>query len=217
MKKMLPALAAARLGIALALAAGAAACGGGDDLAGPAQSPTVHRAGWGDSTATPAGRPLHLPAGVTLAEPIVGFDYDCARGADAPVHVGRGGAVRVCLAFTNHNSGMVTLQLPAGLVFASHDPQVSNGVLVTPATVELAPGKTTVVGVHALCLNEARRPTRDTADRYTLGPVSDDAQLLALAAGAATTPGLGPLGVLDDGTLQKGLWRLAGSAPGEGR
>jgi hypothetical protein len=188
-----------------------AACGGEgqepDPIDPPDNNPPAQtRPGLGPSTGTPTGTPYTLPAGITLASPIKGVEFDCTPPEQrTPIFVGRGNTVRICLEFTNTTPGTLTITLPPGLTFVSQKVTTQNGFLIIPAVVNIPPNSKIYANLFLLCLNEKRTPSQGPADTFTVGPVTDDPQLVELTN---LVKDKNLRDVLDDGVLQKAVWNV---------
>lgn len=161
------------------------------------------RPGFGEDPGVPSGAPLRLPAGIAVSAPILGsLDPSECTG---PAH-GVGGAVQVCLPLCNTTGSSVRIRLPAGLTIVTKSAsRYQNGILLEevevlvpptpcgpggipidedPAVLEARGGPSLVrsafsIALSLYCLNEERAPSEPTLP-YSLGAVTDDADMLAL-------------------------------------
>jgi hypothetical protein len=150
-----------------------AACGDDGD-----EGEAVDRPGLGRSTAAPTGRPVTLPAGVSVASPFAGSEGALCDTEDGTVY-GAGWEVSVCLPVTNEAEETQELVLPCGTVLVSQTPGTQNGLLLQRAVLPLLPGAERTFPLFAFCANEHRTPSTAAA-RYVLGPVTDDEDVLEL-------------------------------------
>lgn len=156
------------------------ACGGGAEEGGSTPeggTSSTERPGIGHSKSAPEGVPYALPAGIELAQPLTGKNYDCVQGEGEQLEKGSGTQVAVCMALRNTSSRPVRVELPAGLIFVSQDLETQNGLLTQAVPLEVMAQQTLLLRLHLYCINEDRGPSAPW-DSFTWGPVTQDPGLL---------------------------------------
>ena len=130
--------------------------------------------GLGVSEAMPEGPPFELPEGLTLEDPIRGYNGSDPEDCDykyAEQGVGKGEQVRICLMLNNQTDAPITLQLPPGLIFVSRKLQHQNGMIAQRISIEV-PAKTRYFQpLFAYCVNSSR-DSSSLESEYELGPVA---------------------------------------------
>ncbi|WP_292035650.1 MULTISPECIES: hypothetical protein [unclassified Brevundimonas] len=150
------------------------------------------RAGIGRSKETPVGRPLELPDGIVVSEPIGAYieDHCFPEEQEVRPQEGHGANIQLCLGFSNTLPTPVTISLPAGLIFVSFDTRSQNGLLIQTEAFEVPPGDNPYfVSLSLQCLN-ASRSTGRARDTYHVGPITQDepiTQLIRMLDGKALT------------------------------
>ncbi len=178
-----------------------AACDGGEDGpgGGPDNPGQVRRPGIGPSTEAPEGTAFTLPAGLSIVQPIPGYDGICAPEEEAR---GTGGQVRLCLTLSNTSGQNIVLALPEGLVFPARDSSIQNGLLLQSATIPVSAGQTLTVPLFLYSINLSRTGSQPK-DFFTLGPITQDAavrEVVQLVANKDTRD-------FEDGiAVQSALW-----------
>jgi hypothetical protein len=184
-----------------------AACDGGEDgdnNGGNGGGNQVRRPGIGPSTEAPEGSAFTLPAGLTITQPIPGWDGVCAPEEEAR---GTGGQVRLCLTLTNASAGDIVLALPEGLVFPARDNGIQNGLLLQSVTIPVSAGQRITVPLFLYSINLSRTGSQPK-DFFSLGPITQDAavrEVLQLVANKDTRD-------LGNGiVVQSALWHATDS------
>ncbi|SEU31759.1 hypothetical protein [Stigmatella erecta] len=191
--------------VALMLAAcGGDDGGGGGGGGGGGEGGTTE--GVGPSTARPKGTPFQLPQGLTVKNPIKGFDEtDCYKeDQEDREEKGSGDLVQLCLQFSNTTPNTISVELPPGLIFISFNTETQNGLLVQVETFEVPPGEHSV-HLRLFCLNSGRSGA-DPRDDYELGPVLNEKDpvwvLMNLLKDKA------PLDANSTSKIQAALWNI---------
>lgn len=136
----------------------------------------------GASADIAVGADYRLPKGVSVwRNEIKGYDYrSCECRADqAHCAIGAGELVRLCLRLRNHTAAPITVTLPAGLIFISENKATQNGLLVRSEILTIPANATVAYNLALFCLNADRKVTV-SGDRYRIGPVTQDAALVAV-------------------------------------
>jgi hypothetical protein len=136
--------------------------------------------GIGKSTEFPVGTPWAPPDGIRGTYKA---DYKCLT-ENLKKQRGSGMLVRICVVLTNTNPAGpdIPVVIPEGTVFVSEDDAVQNGLLITNLTVMVPANSSKSFLLALYCLNKDRAPTNFNNNVYTPGPVTKNAELLALAA-----------------------------------
>jgi hypothetical protein len=163
-----------------------AACSKRIEKASPAPEETITlpntKAGLGASAEIPVGADYRLPKGVSVVRnEIKGYDYRSCECQASQEHcaIGAGELVRLCLRLRNHTAAPATVMLPAGLVFISENKATQNGLLARSETLTIPAGATVAYNLSLFCLNADRKVTV-SGDRYRIGPVTRDADLVTV-------------------------------------
>lgn len=140
--------------------------------------------GLGNSTAMPTGTPFVLPAGLELEKKPHSYSYYedeyCPDVEEVEIH-GSGFLVTLCFLFRNTTQEPIDLVLPPGLIFISESTDLQNGLLTELVTVEIPPSTVMPVVVASYCANSSRSAPGG-GDLYSIGPITDDPDVLELLA-----------------------------------
>ncbi len=146
--------------------------GGNDDNDNPIGE--ADRPGLGRDETAPEGTPFTLPQGLTLEQPIKGYNdadpTDCDHKYEDEAK-GQGELVRLCLIFRNTTNGPITLKLPPGLIFVSRNRAVQNGMLAQRVAIEVPAGERFFQPLFLYCVNSERDGARPE-ESYDMGPVT---------------------------------------------
>jgi hypothetical protein len=182
-----------------------AACGGGSDGpdgGGPGNNPGgTRRPGIGASTEAPEGTPFSPPAGLTVVQPIAGYDGQCASDDEAR---GTGLTVRLCFTLINTSAQAQTLSMPAGLVFVAQQNVVQNGMLLQPESITVPAGQTLTVPLFLYSINLSRNVSAPE-DTFSLGPITQDTALREVLQLVANKDLSEPL---DAASVQNAVWHV---------
>lgn len=173
-------------GLVLSCALLLAACTEREASATAYDANSDYRPGFGSSDLPPKGKPLVLPAGVSIVEPIPGIDMfareKCQNEEDgdnpAPEH-GSGDLVQLCVEFRNTTGKPVIVDLPPGMIVESETDDTQHGMLVQRASIVVPPKEQYFSQLNLYCLNNSRGGSGPSS-RYRVGPVTQEKDLLAL-------------------------------------
>jgi len=138
--------------------------------------------GMGLSELDPEGTPFVLPEGLTIEDPIGGYNTSDPEDCDykyADQAVGKGEQVRLCLVFNNATDSPITLQFPPGLIFVSRSRKVQNGMIAQRISIEVPAATRYFKPLFSYCVNGSR-DSASLGDEFDVGVVTDDAALRAL-------------------------------------
>lgn len=152
-------------------------------VGGPPALASDDRAGIGSSKAWPAGRTFEWPEGLAVPEVFHGYhNNDCRRREKRKPDAERGvgNYVQICLGMINTTGAPIRLELPAGLLFVSVEDDTQNGLLINVETFEIPPSdEPYFVRLNLWCANADRSPG-GLGDDFNIGPVTEDAGIVAL-------------------------------------
>lgn len=158
------------LAVLLSACGGGGSGGGGDGQQGGGEH---YRPGLDRSDAEPEGLLFTLPDGLTLEQPIAGYNdpdpSDCDNKFEDAAK-GQGELVRLCLIFRNTTNRPITVQLPPGLIFVSRNRSVQNGMLAQRVAIEVPAGERYFQPLFLYCVNRERQPS-SPEENYDMGPV----------------------------------------------
>ncbi|RYZ38161.1 MAG: hypothetical protein EOO71_25145 [Myxococcaceae bacterium] len=162
----------------VAMALALAACSDdGDSNENPDGGGTTdekNRPGMGLSEEEPEGLPFTLPEGLTLEEPIKGYNPSNPEDCDDKYPdeaKGQGEQVRLCFIFNNNTNAPITLQLPPGLIFVSRSLLVQNGMIAQRISIEVPPKTRYFQPIYSYCTNSGRE-SASLYDEFELGKVT---------------------------------------------
>jgi len=131
--------------------------------------------GMGVSPAPPEGTPFVLPEGLTIEEPIRGYNTYDPEDCDfkyADQAVGKGEQVRLCVVFNNATNSPITLQLPPGLAFVSRNLEKQNGIIAQRISIEVPARTRYFQPLFTYCVNSGR-DSASFGDEYDVGNVTN--------------------------------------------
>lgn len=127
----------------------------------------------------PTGAAFALPTGVSVEGEMVGAGAIDGPCADAQTVGTSLEFVAVCMTLHNANASDTTVVFPAGLVLVASDTATQNGTQITSHEVRVPAGRDTTIIYNLYCVNAHRNPSFES-DKFTFGPVSDNAGLLEI-------------------------------------
>ncbi|WP_158703126.1 hypothetical protein [Allosphingosinicella vermicomposti] len=203
-----------------------AACNEREATAAPRKDSSGRRPGFMSSDLPPQGRPLVLPAGVSIAQPIPGtsiFEWEKCRNEEdeePPVEYGSGDLVQLCLEFRNTTGKPVTVDFPPGLIMESETTDTQHGMLIQRASIVVPAKPVSYNLLYLYCLNNSRSGSAPSS-RYRVGPVTEEKDFLELfdllknkKIPAKVKRSTNPGGIPDTAYLQQIVYTLAGDRGG---